>query len=506
VTDLAATHGEITRPVSTRTPFEEVNRLSLSKTGALLVTASAAVWTLAVGWLAVWRHDQFLSHRFDLGNMVQAVWSTAEGRPLELTDGYTGEQVVRLGSHVDPALFLFVPFWWIHSGPETLIIGQAAALAAGVYPVVRLALKYTGSSLAAALLGGWYLAFPWVLWSAINDVHPVTLAIPLLLYAIWFLDEHHLGRFALFAALAMTGGELIGLTVAGLGVWYGIRYRRRVAGLGIAAGGAAWTATCLLLVIPAFNEGRPSRFYSLFESVGGSPRGLLVTLFTDPGTVWAQVTTSVDGLYVLLLLVPTALLALGQPLLLIAALPQLGVNLLSDVSASTQPMYQYVSPIIPVLVAASIMTVNRFHGQLRLVAAALPLAAALVCLAWKPPAPGEDEFLFAAPDSAARTAAMREAIDLVPANAPVTATNRLGGHLSARRQIYLFPVRSKAEWAVIDTRDSYSYDTYRFGSLLVRGDRPGERPSRNPLTQLERDSSWRAVFDREGVRVYRRQS
>ena len=49
--------------------------------------------------------------RFDLGNMVQAVWSTTNGRPLETTDGATGEQIVRLGVHVDPFLVLLAPLW-----------------------------------------------------------------------------------------------------------------------------------------------------------------------------------------------------------------------------------------------------------------------------------------------------------------------------------------------------------------------------------------------------------
>src|SRR3954466_10422522 len=48
--------------------------------------------------------------RFDLGNMVQAVWSTAHGHFLENTTGQ-GQQASRLGSHVDPFLALLVPVW-----------------------------------------------------------------------------------------------------------------------------------------------------------------------------------------------------------------------------------------------------------------------------------------------------------------------------------------------------------------------------------------------------------
>jgi uncharacterized membrane protein len=481
-------------PIHLRLDATAVVARSLTKIDALVVALAACAWTAAVGWLALWRHDEFLSHRFDLGNMVQSVWSTTRGRPLEMTDGV--EQITRLGAHVDPILVLFAPLWWIQPDPETLILGQAAALAAGLYPVVRLALKYTGSRVAAALLGGWYLAFPWILWNAVNDVHPVTLAIPLLLYAIWFLDEHHLGRFALVAVLALACGELVGLTVAALGLWYALARGRPRAGLVIAAGGAAWTAACLLLVIPHFNDGQESRYYSLFESVGGSPTGLVETLFTDPGTVVDQFTTRADAVYVIALLLPTAFLALAQPLLLAIALPQLGVNTLSDFWSTTQPTYQYVSAIVPALVAATIMAIGRFHGHLRLVAAALPLAAAVVCLAWRPPVPGEEDFVFNTPDSHARTVAMRDAVELVPDGAPVMATNRLGGHLSARRHIYLFPDHSRADWAAIDIRDAW----------LVRGFRVDQRRSKALIAQLERDPAWRRVFDEADIRVYERLS
>ena len=114
--------------------------IELGVTGGILITAAAAVWTALIAGVTVWRHNQFLSHRFDLGNMVQAVWSTTQGRPLEMTDdGTAGEQLVRLGAHMSTR-YSFSTF---RSGSSTrnrrtLIIAQAAALAAGIYPVVQL--------------------------------------------------------------------------------------------------------------------------------------------------------------------------------------------------------------------------------------------------------------------------------------------------------------------------------------------------------------------------------
>ena len=147
-----------------------------SRTGVGLIVAAAAVWTAVLGAAASWRHNQFLSHRYDLGNMVQAVWSTAHGRPLEMTDAATGEQITRLGARVDPILVLLAPLWWIYPDPELLLVVQAAALAAGLYPAVCLALRDRPDphwlplsrwrDLAAALDN---------LNSLLTSVHPVTL-------------------------------------------------------------------------------------------------------------------------------------------------------------------------------------------------------------------------------------------------------------------------------------------------------------------------------------------
>jgi uncharacterized membrane protein len=454
------------------------------------------MWTALVGAAAVWRHDQFLSHRFDLGNMVQAVWSTTQGHPLEMTDAATGEQITRLGAHVDPILVFFAPLWLIHPDPTTLIVAQAAMLASGIYPVVRLALKYTESALATSLLGAWYLVFPWVVWNAFDEVHPVTLAIPLLLYAIWFLDEHRLWPFGIAAVLALLTGELVGLTVAGLGLWYAIRYRRYRAGATIAVIGVAWTAACFALVVPAFNGGASSRYYERFETVGGSPTGVLSTLVNDPGQILGELTGRSDLLYVLLLLLPTAFLALIAPIVLVAALPQLGVNLIAAWSVAALPMFHYAATIIPILIAASIMATARFPARGRVLASAIALGAATLILVSYPPVPGSQVFVFPDAYPATHRAALEDAVEMVPSTASVTATNRLGAHLSARRIIQLFPETSGTEWAAIDTHNPW---------LPGRGESDANlRVFLRAVGTLASDPAWRLRFERDGVRVYER--
>ena len=283
-------------------------------------------WTLAI-WLAmtVWagalctivrdRYSEFRLGRFDLGNMVQAVWSTAHGRPLEVTDGATGDQIVRLGNHVDPLLAALAPLWIVLPSPLTLAALQVVAVALGALPVFWLTRRHTGVERTGALIAFGYLAYPWIAWTALDAFHPVTLAIPLLLFAVWFLDTDRIASFALCAVLVVSTGELMGATIAALGVWYALRRGHRVAGTIIAFLGAAATVLALYLVVPLF-AGGSSVYYGAFEDVGGSPWGLLRTLVTDPGAVVTAAGEGRDLAYVFLLAVPSSARSCWPPRLL----------------------------------------------------------------------------------------------------------------------------------------------------------------------------------------------
>ena len=224
-----------------------------------------SAFTVLFGALAVLRHRAFGSGRFDLGNMTQAVWSTANGDFLSVTDVH-GEQISRLGSHFDPILALLAPLWWVWPSPELLLVVQAGAVAAGALPVFWLARAHLDSERAAAALALAYLLYPPVQWLTASDFHPVSLATSLLLFAWWFLDERQLLPFALFAAAALATKEHVGLTIAAMGVWYGIRYRepRTGAVIAIAAGSVALLAT--LVVVPQFAPAGVSAFESRYDA------------------------------------------------------------------------------------------------------------------------------------------------------------------------------------------------------------------------------------------------
>ena len=327
---------------------------------SLLLGLAIGAFAAGFGSLSVLRFHSFATGRFDLGNMTQAVWSTAHGDPLAVTN-LAGEQTSRLASHFDPILLLFAPLWLVWPSPSLLLVTQSLLLALGALPVFWLARKHLGSERTALGFALAYLLYPATQWVALAEFHPVALACPFLLFAFWYLDEDRLVPFALFAVLAGTTKEEVPLAVAGLGLWYALARRQRAVGAAIAVAGVAASALAVGVVIPHFNEGEPSDFYGRYDEVGGSALGILETAVTDPLKLLG-VAFDARGLgYVLRLLAPVAFLPLAAPLALLPALPDLALNLLSSTRTQTSIHFHYTAPLIPAVFAATIFGAARLR-------------------------------------------------------------------------------------------------------------------------------------------------
>ena len=71
----------------------------------------------------------------------------------------------------------------------------------------------------------------------------------------------------------------------------------------------------------------------------------------------------------------------------------------------------------------------------------------------------------------------------------MSASNRLGGHLSNRRRILLFPVIRDADWIAVDTVDM-----------------EGAQAFRPVVERLRKRGSFAIVYESHGIVVMRRKS
>ena len=437
-----------------------------------LLWTSAAAWATGFSALSILRNRAFATGRFDLGNMVQAVWSTAHGRFLETTN-LQGDQVSRLASHFDPVIAALAPLWLVWPSPDVLLVAQSVAIALGAIAVFRLACRHLGSERSALGFALAYLLYPATQWLALNEFHPVAFACPLLLFAFDYLDQDRFMPFVLYAAIAVCCKEEIGLVVAGFGIWYAVARKRRLAGAAAAFGGIAVSFLAVKVVVPHFHGG-PSGFASYYRHAGPS-----------------DAVTTRDALYLARLLLPLAGLPLLAPLVLIAAVPELVLNTVSSNLFQSSIRFHYTAGLIPPFIVASVLGAARLRdARPEAFPRLAPAVVTLGLVATVSIGVGRVDRIRPSQHDRLATTAVR----LVPGDAVVSTTNTLGGHLSARRRILSFPLLTGATWVAVDTQ----HPSYLSGTSRSRFE--------TALHGLRASNEWRVVFEEDGLFLLRHSS
>ena len=189
--------------------------------------ALMATWILILGYIAwmsyetILRYDTFKATAFDLGNMDQVLWNTIHGRPFQFTNqgsDFYGPPT-RLAIHVEPIILPLSLLYLFHADARLLLVFQTLTIAAGGWPIYVLTRKYipTLPLLAPTLVGAYYL-MPALLGVNLFDFHPVSLATPLLLYAVLALEYKRYRWFLVTCVLAASCKEDVPFAIALLGV------------------------------------------------------------------------------------------------------------------------------------------------------------------------------------------------------------------------------------------------------------------------------------------------
>lgn len=475
---------------------------------ALLVAVMVVAYAIAFSVLSVLRHRGFFTARYDLGNMTQAVWSASRGELFTVT-GPAGEEVSRLGSHVDPILGLFAPLWRLWPSPEMLLVVQSLAVASAAIPAYLLARRWIGDERLAVTFAAVTLLYPALQWATLFDFHAVTLAGPLLLWCIWAATEGRYATLAILATLAALTKEQVGLSLAVLGLWMAVSLGRRRAGAILAAASLAWTAVAVWVIIPRYNTSTGHALQARYGELGSDAGDVLRTLVTRPWDAAEVAATADGGKYVLVLVLPLLGLSLFAPLLAAGALPDLLLNLLSSRAEQHQIQYHYAAVIAPFLIAAAIRGTARLRRGGRpewlrgIVSRPWPLPAALLAavlvagylvgpLPFWQHVPGGSRMKAEQYTVSDRAHLLRDAVDRIPPDASVSAGNRLGGHLSDRRRILVFPEIGGADFVVLDLQRPDIADEVDPVTYAAR------------VTKLRADEDYVVMSEDDDIVIFRR--
>ncbi|MEW2086356.1 DUF2079 domain-containing protein [Streptomyces sp. NPDC005283] len=388
-------------------------------------------------------HQRMLTSGYDLGIFEQMVRSYAHG-DLPVVE-LKGPGYNELGDHFSPIVATLAPFYRLWPSPYVLLLAQAVLMAAAVVPLSRWALGALGP--VAALIVGLGYGLSWGIASAVGfDFHEVAFAVPLVSFSLCALGQGRPRAAALWALPLLLVKEDLGLTVAVIGLLIAWRGRRRL-GLATAVVGVVGTLLEVLVIIPAFNPtGRYPYLNHVLEGSGGfaslvyrSTVGLVAAPDPKPVTL-------------VLLIAPTAFMALRSPLVWAAA-PTLLWRLSSNNSLYWETRFQYSAVLMPIVFAALIDGLVHKPVDQRLLRHTLIVVAAVTALLL-PPFPLFQAVQPSAWHTPARVAAARQILARVPDGATVAASNLLVPQLSGRTSVTEFGMpgsRPDPEWIIVDT-------------------------------------------------------
>lgn len=441
------------------TPVPRVSQRLGTLAIALVFWGGTLLYTIVFCALSLRQYHAYVPHALDLGNMTQALWNTMHGHPYKFQNMRAPINVeafgtdTRLSFHVEPIIPFLAAIYAIWPHVETLLVMQTVAVASGAIAVRLLVRRRLGRGLAEIAFPLAYLLFPALEAANLYEFHPVAFSAPLLVWAFYLADTRRYALFAIAAIAAMGTKEEIGILVGLIGLWIAVRNGDRAFGVIVAVLGVTWSLLASLVIVPHFHAGASSywaRYLPPAMQGSGSITQADVRRFWlhHPGDVWSDLTGEAKLSYLHRLLYPSGYLALLSPLTLLTGIPSLLLVLLSYEPHMYGGLAHYSAELVPVTIVASIFGTEwlstRVAPLLR-IRASWAIAACSIYLivaaginhranGLSPLSTG-----FNSPAVTPHDRLLDRALALIPANASVSAQDRLNPHLSDREQIYLFP-------------------------------------------------------------------
>ncbi len=406
----------------------------------LLVMVAAYIATFLT--LSLLRYSNFRGSSFDTAIFNQVIWLLSRFKaPVSTIRGMN-----LFGDHMAPILFLLAPLYWVRAEATVLLTVQTIALGVGAIPVYLIAHRRLNSRWVALGFAGAYLLYPATQHVNLADFHPESLGLVFLLFAFYAIEKRKFSWFYVLCVLAAICKEDMVLAVLVLGIIVYFMYDKR-AGKIVTFGSLVYFLASVLFLIPHFAPAG-YQYSGRLRSFGKSTTEAVKNFFIHPRNTFNVLATRVNLKYVFDLLIPVAFLCAFAPVYLLPALPAFFLNIISDFPPQHTIGGQYTAAIIPFVFIAAIFGLKRFtkwsQGGFRSRSVALGVTAIVLACSiagnfYLSPSPLSAEFRAASYGSDKHIRAIREGLDLLPADASVSAQTFLLAHLSSRERIYQFP-------------------------------------------------------------------
>ncbi len=471
-------------------------------------------YTFALSWIEIHKFQRFEFPDFDLAIADQAAWLLSQGKEPFVT--VRGLHI--FGDHIQFNYLLIAPFYWILDDIRVLFFLQSFWLGLGAIPIYLIAReKFSGNIPFVFVIS--YLLYPALHFLNLENFHPVSMGVPLFLFAFYFLIKRNYLPYFLLISLLLLTREEYPFTIFMMGVFAALKINKKV-GIATSIISIVWLLVAFNFILPSFKSATYSSSFSRagLQEFGDNMQEVIINMALNPGRVMERAAKPVNQQYFFDVFTPVAFI----PLLsytVILSFPALFINFVSGWHYAHFINYHYTSAIIPFVFIASIYGIAALRDftykrniHYKEILFKVMITAFLISAIFGNMIIGPKEtslfsgyFLNSLTSRDYSPYEVRyEAINLIPEDASVSASYLFLPHLSHREVLYMLPNPFKeAYWGFELGNFTPPTPTRDTDYILLDG--TADEFQRNVMIkQLLENGMYYKIFEKQDIMILKR--
>jgi uncharacterized membrane protein len=330
-----------------------------------IVIAAAIGYAVFFSYYTLLNHRRFGTSAFDLGINVNWCFNALHGRPFRCTVLFGPDGGNFLAGHAIFAMFLWLPFYAIHPGPEMFLIYQSVMCGIAAIPLYLLA-KQLLPRAGAVVVALAYLLFAPLHGPNFYDFHELPVALPFhfLLYLAVAKERYRWVPLLTIVLYAHREDVSVGLTI--LGIFLMLSGVRPKVGAALALISPLVFVAIKFVLMPAMGSWWFAGIYKDLQPAGSDGYGPVVqTILINPAYALSTLLREEKLVYFLHLFAPLVFLPLRKPALVLLALPGFFFTLMTTGYPPTVSIaFQYTTHWIPYLFLATVLSLRVIRDTL----------------------------------------------------------------------------------------------------------------------------------------------
>lgn len=431
-------------------PLKAIPALVKKHGPTLAVVLGVVIYVSFFGYYTVLWHHQLGTGNYDLSINNNLVYNGLNGVFNQSAVVFPDNPGKYLANHVKIGVYTLLPIYALYPRPEMLLVIQSVLMGLGALPLYGFARKRV-SDATAAIIALCYLAYYPMHGANFYEVKMVPMASFFVLSTVWAADSKRWVLMGLAFAQALLFREDMPIGLAVIAAVLLLSGHRPVAGAIMLLISCCWFVFIRFYLMEEVGKWWFPKMYKDLWSPGEQGfKSVIKTLLTNPYFSLQHIITKKKLVYLSHLLVPVMFLPARRWYLWAAFVPGIILTLLvTDYDPVVTYSFQYVMNWAPYLFLAVPLAIVALaergrNGPARAKAAMVSFAFASVVLSYnygafarRPIKGGYHTIGFhMSKHEAERYAQLQELVSMVPPDASVAATEKVGPHLSSRRYFY----------------------------------------------------------------------